>query len=103
MNDFTEALYLTILIIIIVRFIVKYTELFFALLELLKYLAIPLLLVGAFYLLSKVPIGSSIQQFFSKISEFFSRIPRFFSRIPELWSGIAFYPVSGRYTILAVV
>ena len=103
MNDFTEALYLTILIIIIVRFIVKYTELFFALLELLKYLAIPLLLVGAFYLLSKVPIGSSIQQFFSKISEFFSRIPRFFSRIPELWPGIAFYPASGRYTILAVV
>ena len=103
MNDFIEALYLTILIIIIVRFIVKYTELFFALLELLKYLAIPLLLVGAFYLLSKVPIGSSIQQFFSKISEFFSRIPRFFSRIPELWSGIAFYPASSRYTILAVV
>ena len=103
MNDFTKALYLTILIIIIVRFIVKYTELFFALLELLKYLTIPLLLVGAFYLLSKVPIGSSIQQFFSKISEFFSRIPKFFSRIPELWSGIAFYPASGRYTILAVV
>lgn len=103
MNDFTEALYLTVLIIIIVRFIVKYTELFFALLELLKYLAIPLLLVGAFYLLSKVPIGPSIQQFFLKISEFFSRIPRFFSRISELWSSIAFCPDSGGYTILAVI
>ena len=103
MNDFTEALYLTILIIIIVRFIVKYTELFFALLELLKYLAIPFLLVGAFYLLSKVPIGSIIQQFFSKISEFFSKIPRFFSRIPELWSSVTFYPDSAGYTILAVV
>ena len=88
MNDFTKALYLTILIIIIVRFIVKYTELFFALLELLKYLAIPLLLVGAFYLLSKVPIGSSIQQFFSKISEFFSGIPELFSKIPGLFSNI---------------
>ena len=54
MNDFTEALYLTVLIIIIVRFIVKYTELFFALLELLKYLAIPLLIAGSIWALSNL-------------------------------------------------
>ena len=84
----TDFLVLLVLVIIIGAFIVKYGELFFDLLELLKYLAIPLLLVGAFYLLSKVPIGPSIQQFFLKISEFFSRIPELFSKIPGLFSDI---------------
>ena len=50
----TNYLILIVLIIIIGAFIVKYGELFFALLELLKYLAIPLLIVLAIWLLPKI-------------------------------------------------
>ena len=50
----TNYLILIVLIIIIGAFIAKYGELFFALLELLKYLAIPLLIVLAIWLLPKI-------------------------------------------------
>ena len=50
----TNYLILIVLIIIIGAFIAKFGELFFALLELLKYLAIPLLIVLAIWLLPKI-------------------------------------------------
>ena len=82
----TNYLILIVLIIIIGAFIVKYGELFFALLELLKYLAIPGLIALLIYGLSV--IWPSIQQFFSKIFEVFSGIPELFSKIPGLFSDI---------------
>ena len=82
----TDFLVLLVLVIIIGAFIVKYGELFVALLGLIKWLAIPLLIVLLIYGLSV--IWPSIQQFFSKIFEVFSGIPELFSKIPELFSKI---------------
>ena len=82
----TNYLILIVLVIFIGAFIVKYGELFFALLELLKYLAIPGLIALLIYGLSV--IWPSIQQFFSKIFEVFSGIPELFSKIPGLFSDI---------------
>ena len=82
----TNYLILVVLIIIIGTFIVKYGELFVALLELIKWLAIPLLIALLIYGLSV--IWPSIQQFFSKIFEVFSGIPELFSKIPGLFSDI---------------
>ena len=50
----TNYLILIVLIIIIGAFIAKYGELFVALLELIKWLAIPLLIVLAIWLLPKI-------------------------------------------------
>ena len=50
----TDFLVLLVLVIIIGAFIAKYGELFVALLELIKWLAIPLLIVLAIWLLPKV-------------------------------------------------
>ena len=82
----TNYLILLVLVIFIGSFIVKYGELFVALLELIKWLAIPLLIVLLIYGLSV--IWPSIQQFFSKIFEVFSGIPELFSKIPGLFSDI---------------
>lgn len=82
----TDFLVLLVLVIIIGAFIVKYGELFVALLGLIKWLAIPLLIVLLIYGLSV--IWPSIQQFFSKIFEVFSGIPELFSKIPGLFSDI---------------
>ena len=82
----TNYLILLVLVIFIGSFIVKYGELFVALLELIKWLAIPLLIALLIYGLSV--IWPSIQQFFSKIPELFSKIPELFSKIPGLFSDI---------------
>ena len=82
----TNYLILIALIIFIGAFIVKYGELFVALLELIKWLAIPGLIALLIYGLSV--IWPSIQQFFSKIFEVFSGIPELFSKIPGLFSDI---------------
>ena len=50
----TDFLVLLVLVIIIGAFIVKYGELFVDLLELIKWLAIPLLIVLAIWLLPKI-------------------------------------------------
>lgn len=50
----TDFLVLLVLVIIIGAFIVKYGELFVALLGLIKWLAIPLLIVLAIWLLPKI-------------------------------------------------
>ena len=82
----TNYLILIVLVIIIGAFIVKYGELFVALLGLIKWLAIPGLIALLIYGLSV--IWPSIQQFFSKIFEVFSGIPELFSKIPGLFSDI---------------
>ena len=82
----TDFLVLLVLVIIIGAFIAKFGELFVALLELIKWLAIPLLIALLIYGLSV--IWPSIQQFFSKIFEVFSGIPELFSKIPGLFSDI---------------
>ena len=82
----TDFLVLLVLVIIIGAFIVKYGELFVALLGLIKWLAIPGLIALLIYGLSV--IWPSIQQFFSKIFEVFSGIPELFSKIPGLFSDI---------------
>ena len=82
----TNYLILIVLVIIIGAFIVKYGELFVALLGLIKWLAIPGLIALLIYGLPV--IWPSIQQFFSKIFEVFSGIPELFSKIPGLFSDI---------------
>ena len=82
----TDFLVLLVLVIIIGAFIVKYGELFEALLGLIKWLAIPLLIALLIYGLPV--IWPSIQQFFLKIFEVFSGIPELFSKIPGLFSKI---------------
>ena len=85
-NSFTDVLILMVLLIFIGKFIVAYSDLFFELIKVLKYFAIPLLIALLIYGLSV--IWPSIQQFFSKIFEVFSGIPKLFSKIPELFSDI---------------
>ena len=82
----TNYLILIVLIVIIGAFIVKYGELFVALLELIKWLAIPGLI--ALLICGLSVIWPSIQQFSSKIFEVFSGIPKLFLKIFEVFSGI---------------